>query len=143
MAIVTFNNKSTWDVDRLLKDFFSESAVKGFPATFRNDLPVNIYEEPEQFLIELSAPGREKARFNLKLEAESLVISYDSDKEQQEHQPKVLRREFRNNGFKLNFHVDDQVDADQINASYDQGILRVILPKKKPARPVGKTIAIQ
>jgi HSP20 family protein len=143
MAIVTFNKKSAWDVDRLLKDFFSENTTHGFPASLRSDLPVNIYEEPERFIIEVSAPGREKERFALKLEAESLVISYESGKEQQGDQPKVLRREFRNNGFTLNFHVDDQVDADQISASYDQGILRVSLPKRKPARPVGKTIAIQ
>lgn len=143
MAIVTFNNKSAWDVDHLLKDFFNDKSLQRFPASLKSDLPVNIYEEPEQFIIEVSAPGREKGRFNLKLKAESLVISYDSPKEQQENQSKVLRREFRNNGFNLNFHVDDQVDTDHINASYEQGILKVILPKKKPAHPVGKTIAVQ
>ncbi|HCL82699.1 MAG TPA: heat-shock protein Hsp20, partial [Chitinophagaceae bacterium] len=55
---------------------------------------------------------------------------------------KTIRREFEYKSFKRSFSVEDQVDVDGIQAKYENGILKLLLPKKAESKPSAKQIQI-
>ena len=92
---------------------------------------VNIIDEENQFEIELAAPGKVKEDFKIELKQDLLVIETETKTIEKPEKQKYSRREFNYNQFKRSFTLPDSIDVGKINAKYEQGILRVILPKKE------------
>ncbi len=89
------------------------------------------------------APGREKNDFQIGLTDGLLTIGYEAKVQENEAEYKTTRREFSLQSFKRSFHVDEQIDADAIQARYENGILRLLLPKKPEVKAASKNITIQ
>ncbi|HRD56698.1 MAG TPA: Hsp20/alpha crystallin family protein [Ferruginibacter sp.] len=146
MTLVKVNNGFGKTFDGMMKDFFNE-----FPATvsktFREDVlhfpPVNIMEKENSYGVELSVPGFEKADFNVKLEGNVLTISTEKKEEINETTDKMVRKEFSHKSFKRSFTLDEKIDADNISARYENGILKLELPKKENQKTAAKDINIQ
>jgi HSP20 family protein len=146
MTLVRTNNNFGKSFDGLMNDLFND-----FPSalgkTFREDVwafpPVNITEQNDVYLLQLSAPGFEKADFNLKLDGNTLTISAEKKTETKEENEKVIRKEFSQKSFKRSFTVDEKINAAGINARYENGILHVSLPKKEDVKAAAKEITIQ
>ncbi len=130
------------------QDFLSNGMTK-FGADFGSELSlpaVNISENENEHLIEVSAAGFEKDQFNVEIEDNKLTISAemkeekesneDSDKKsdntakESKRQNYYTRREFRSSSFKRSFTLPKNVDGENIAASYQNGILKLVLPKK-------------
>lgn len=146
MTLVKVNNNLGRSFDGLMKDLFYE-----FPTTvaktFREDVlnfpPVNIVEKTAYYLVELCAPGFEKADFAIKLEGNLLNISTEKKEEKIEETDKIIRSEFTYKGFKRSFTIDEKIDVENINAKYENGILKIELPKKEVLKTGAKDINIQ
>lgn len=105
---------------------------------------VNVKENDTQFDLELAAPGLKKNDFHLSIDKDILTIDYEtkvSNEEKSEDQ-KYHRREFRTESFKRSFTLPDTVDREQINAKYEDGILRLVLPKKEKKEASARIINI-
>lgn len=100
--------------------------------------PVNIRETETSFVVELSAPGQQKSDFNIEVDNDLLTISSKSNSEQTTTEGKYTRREFSFSSFQRSFTLPDSVNEDQINATYENGILSIALPKKEEALPKSK-----
>ena len=146
MTLVKVNNNLSRSLDGMMKELFNE-----FPTTvaktFREDVlnfpPVNIVEKPASYQVELSAPGFEKADFAIKLEGNVLNISTEKKEETKEENNKVIRKEFTYKGFKRSFTVDEKIDTENIAAKYENGILKLELPKKEIVKAGAKAISVQ
>ena len=103
---------------------------------------VNIHETNDAFVVEVAAPGMEKSDFNIKVEKNQLTLTAKQETEKSEEGKNYKRREFSFTSFERSFVLPDSVNAENINASYTNGILSVELPKKPEAKPVVKTIEI-
>ena len=116
-------------------DFFNDSFFKGVsPATCNNTSPaVNVIDEDQAFRIEVAAPGVSQEDFHIDLENEVLTISSELKDNKEEKSPRYMRREFSYNTFKRSFQLSETVDAENIRASYNSGILTIELPKKEEA----------
>ena len=144
MTLVKVNNNLR-SFDGLMKDIFNE-----FPSTvaktFREDVlnfpPVNITEKPSLFLVELAAPGFEKSDFIVKLDGNILNISTEKKDEKNEETDKLIRKEFTSKTFKRSFTIDEKIDAEKIVAKYENGILKLELPKKEILKAAAKEISI-
>ncbi len=144
MTLVKVNNNLR-SFDGLMKDIFNE-----FPSTvaktFREDVlnfpPVNIIEKPSLFQIELAAPGFEKSDFIIKLDGNILNISTEKKEEKNEESDKLIRKEFTSKSFKRSFTIDEKIDAEKIVAKYENGILKLELPKKEILKAAAKDISI-
>lgn len=101
---------------------------------------VNIKELDSQFEIELAAPGKEKADFEVEVEDGILSISSSREDKKLNEKEKFTRREFSYNSFRRSFTLPDSVDNTKIDASYKGGLLQVILPKHKETRPQPKKL---
>lgn len=105
--------------------------------------PVNIYEMDNDFHIEVMAPGVSKEAIKLQVVDNMLTISFEKSEPAKEAIGKMLRNEFAVRSFKRSFTLGETVDATKINASYEQGILKVMLPKKEVAKPQQIEITVQ
>ncbi len=108
-----------------------------------NNTPVNIVETPEAYHLELNAPGRNKEDFKVQVENGLLTISYEHKKEAKSEDLKTVRREFSFSSFKRTFSVDDKIDAAHIQAKYENGLLKLYLPKKADEKVQAQSIEIQ
>lgn len=105
--------------------------------------PVNIKETETAFNLELVAPGLKKENFNIEIEKDLITISSENKTEKtEETEGKFTRREFRTASFKRSFKLPENVNAEEINAAYQDGILNVTLPKKEIAEPAKRSIDI-
>ena len=95
---------------------------------------VNVRETGDEFLVEMAAPGMKKEDFQIELHNDTLTIKSEVASER-ESDEKYFRREFSYQSFQRTFNFNNRVvnDAD-IRATYEDGILRLTLPKREEAR---------
>ncbi|MBS1495835.1 MAG: Hsp20/alpha crystallin family protein [Bacteroidetes bacterium] len=146
MTLVKVNNGFSKSLDGMMKDLFTEfpSAVS---KTFREDVlhfpPVNIVDKEAAYTIEMAVPGFEKSDFNVKLENNILTISTEKKETKTETTEKIVRQEFSKKSFKRSFTIDEKIDAENILAKYENGMLLLELPKKEIIKAGAKEINIQ
>jgi HSP20 family protein len=101
---------------------------------------VNIKETETTFVVELAAPGKKKEDFNVELDDNVLTISSEasSENEEKDKEGKYTRKEFSYSSFKRSFTLPEIVNDYDINASYENGVLHITLPKKEEALPKPK-----
>lgn len=142
MTLVKVNNRP---FGSLFSDFLNE--IPGAARSFGQDLfafpQTNIHETPEAYHLELNVPGRSKEDFKIQTEQGLLTISFDKKEESAAQDSfKTIRREFEIKSFKRSFTLDDKVDADGIQAKYENGVLKLLLPKKEESKPSARQINI-
>ncbi len=146
MTFVKVNNPINKTFDGLMNELFNELPVN-FGKSIREDVlhfpPANIIEKADQYKIELAAPGMEKADFNIKLDGKILNISAEKKAETAAENEKMIRKEFGYKSFKRSFTLDEKIDAVNISAKYENGILTLELPKKEEVKSGTKEITIQ
>jgi len=87
---------------------------------------VNVYKTETSFEMLVFAPGRIKENFSLAVKGRELTISYTPP----EGFPRFdwIVREYSRGGFVRSFALDDAIDAGNIKARYEDGVLQVSLP---------------
>jgi HSP20 family protein len=139
MSIIKRNGNGFF-MPELFDDFISRNLFDWGNSNFSNTgttLPaVNIRESNENFEVEMAAPGMNKNDFNILLEGNTLTITSEkSDEHEEKDGEKFSRREFRYQSFQRSFTLPkDVVDVEQINAKYENGILKLSIPKREEAR---------
>lgn len=146
MTLVKTNSPFTRSFDGLMNELFNELPTS-LGKTVREEVfsfpPVNILEKSDSYDLALSAPGFDKADFAIKLDGNILTVSAEKINEQKAAVDKVIRKEFSTKSFKRSFTVDEKIEAGNISAKYENGILNVVLPKKEQAKAITKEINIQ
>ncbi|MCF7561295.1 Hsp20/alpha crystallin family protein [Sabulilitoribacter multivorans] len=130
--VSNFPSFSTW---------FDDFSLNDFPALFSSNfntgmsLPkVNIKEVADAFVVEMAVPGLKKSDFNINLENNALSISAELRENNEEKNDDYTRKEFGYSSFKRTFTLPETVNDSKINATYNEGILTVHLPKKEEAK---------
>lgn len=126
-----------------------DELFNSFPTTWGKDanlsyatVPVNIHETGDAYHVELNVPGRNKEDFKVNIENGLLTISYEKKENSEQKDYKTIRREFSFRSFKRSFTIDDKINADGIQARYENGVLKVLLPKKEEVKVSPKEISI-
>lgn len=138
MTLVKHNYKN---LNNLFDEFFNN-----VPSAWNKDFnvpAVNIHENENAYHLELSAPGLNKEDFKVNVEKGLLTISFEKKNETENKDYKTHRREFTSSSFKRSFSVDDNINVEGIEAKYDNGVLKLLLPKKEEVKVSPKQIAIQ
>jgi HSP20 family protein len=104
--------------------------------------PVNIHETNEAYHLEVVAPGLNKEDIKVNFVKGILTISYEKKQTEEQKDYKTHRREFAFKSFTRSFTVDDKVNAENIQAKYNNGILHLLLPKKEEVKTAPKEITI-
>ncbi|HEV3324661.1 MAG TPA: Hsp20/alpha crystallin family protein [Puia sp.] len=91
---------------------------------------VNIVEKQDHFDIFLAVPGMKKDDFSIDVEGNLLTISAEREEKDERH----TRREFNYTSFSRSFTLPEGVVKDRIDASYENGLLKLMLPKTEEAK---------
>ncbi|MFT7154501.1 MAG: HSP20 family protein [Alteromonas macleodii] len=89
----------------------------------------NIKEEDAKYFVELSAPEYNKENINVSVEDDTLTITGELETENETKKEKYVKREFRSGNFKRSFNLNGMVNLEKIDAKYEDGILKIELPK--------------
>lgn len=103
---------------------------------------VNIHETADGYHLELIAAGRNKEDFKVNIDKDLLTISFEKKEAVENKDYKTIRKEFTLNSFKRSFSLDEKIQADGIQAKYENGILKLFLPKKEQTTQSPKEITI-
>lgn len=129
---------SSWP--KFLDEFAPYTYGKQQTSGFTSRPAVNIKENAEDFELEIAAPGLKKDDFKVTVEEGVLTISCEKEEQSQEA---YLKREFGYGKFQRAFELGETINQEDINAKYENGILRLVLAKKEEAKPKpAKDIAI-
>ncbi len=133
-------SRNSYDIFSLFNDFDKNFfGDRSSVCSCRTD----IKDEGDRYVLESELPGFDKKDIGLDINGSYLVISAErrSDNEEKDEKGSYIRRERSFGAYKRSFDISD-VNADQINAEYKNGILTVELPKKKHEEPVTKRLEI-
>ena len=123
--------------DSILNDsFFSDRLTARVPAA-------NISETQDHFHIELAAPGLNKEDFKLNLERNDLTISVEKQNIVNQEQKNYAKREYSHSSFVRSFSLPDSAEFNDIEASYQNGVLVINIPKREETKTVRREIEIK
>jgi HSP20 family protein len=99
---------------------------------------VNISETNESFEVEVAAPGMSKKDFKVELDKNVLTIATEKKESSEDKDKKngYFKKEFSYRSFHRSFELpENSVESDKINATYQDGVLRIHLPKREEVKP--------
>ena len=144
-ALAKFRERTPFVFD----DFF-----KPWNNWFENDLftgramtipAVNIIDNKDEFMVALAVPGMKKDDFNIDIDGNMITISSQKEEKKVEKEEKFTRKEYNFSSFSRSFTLPDEVLKEKIEARYEDGILKLFLPKKEEAKKtvISKHIAVK
>ena len=96
---------------------------------------VNVYEYDDKVGIVAEIPGLDKKHLNVEVEDGVLTVSGEKHHIKEDEKAKVLRRELKASSFKRNFELGENLDGENIKATFKNGILNIDIPKVEPEQP--------
>jgi HSP20 family protein len=130
-----FNGMPTLFNDFVTRDLWDWGLSNN--STTNTSIPaVNIRETADAFEVEMAAPGMNKEDFRIELDNNMLTISSEREhRNEQKEGERYARREFSYQSFQRTFHLSKNVvDADKIQAKYENGLLHLTIPKREEAK---------
>lgn len=114
------------------RSFFFDDDFDDFfkPVMRRNDVKCDIYEENDEYHIEMDIPGYDKKDINIEVKDGYLTIKASKETEDKEESKNYIRRERVVGSFTKSFALGD-VDTDKIDAKFENGILNITIPKQE------------
>jgi len=106
--------RDTWDI---------------MPAINNNHPATNIKESDKDFIIEFAIPGKSNDDFEVELDKNLLTIK--SNESVSENDYNYMQQQFNFSTFSKSYELPDSVDLNKIDSHYRNGMLTVILPKRK------------
>ena len=130
------------DIFKQMENVFSQFQEKGmnFASELKPNFPVDIAEENGEFVITADLPGVDKEEINITADEETVEISAESSAEVEEENEKYYRKERSTRRFNRRVNFPSKVDAETVEASYEDGVLTIRAEKEEEE---GRDIAIE
>lgn len=131
MSLVKWNRNNGFPaLSSMIDNFFNDSTNLVDDWRTNVNMPaVNISEEEGQFKLEVAVPGIKKEDLEVEVTGNLLKISAEQKNETEETEENYTRKEFSYSSFYRSFRLPETVDANAIDAKYQDGILNISLPK--------------
>jgi HSP20 family protein len=106
---------------------------------------VNIDENKHNYTLSIAAPGLKKDDFNIEIEGNTISISCEKEETTEEEDSRHVSKEYNYSSFCRSFTLPENVNQDKIDARYEDGVLKLTLPKKEEAKKadMSKHITVQ
>ena len=121
--------------DRTLADFFGQSRRKMDLENFDWTPRVNVEELEDRFEITADVPGMKKEDIDIEVRDNVLTIKGERKFEKEESDANYHICERSYGTFQRAFTLPENVTTDDIDAEYEDGILRLAVPKAEPEKP--------
>lgn len=136
MALMKFQDQFPSMFNRFFENDLFDWSTRNFSNTNTTLPSVNIREDENGFEVDMAAPGFEKKDFKIELLNNLLTISSEKQVETETKEgQQFTRQEFSYQSFSRSFTLPNTVEGEKIQAKYENGILKVAIPKKEEAKP--------
>lgn len=118
--------------DDVFDDVFQDSFFRGSNAVMKTD----IREKDGNYLLDIELPGFKKEDIEISLEKGNLTVSAvrHSDNSEKDDAGNLIRQERSYGSFSRTFYVGEALTEEDIKAKYENGELKILLPKKTERR---------
>lgn len=122
-----------WDIDK----FFGEDiwGMGEFAPM------MNIYQDKDNVIVETALAGIDPGKVDISVENDVLTVSGHTEEKKEVRREDYYRKEIREGSFSRSVILPMPVKADKAEASYDKGIMKIVIPKAEAAKP--KKIAVK
>lgn len=122
---------------RSMDRIMDESLMNGsnWDEPMRWALPVDVIENNDAYLVKASLPGVNPDDINITYDNHVLTLNTEVQAEEEKKEERYLLRERRYGSFTRSITLPNQVDAGKIEASYNDGVLTLTLPKAEEVKP--------
>jgi HSP20 family protein len=118
-----------WDpfaeVDRMLEVVAGRGPNGGQPAT--RGMPMDVYREGDEYVVEMDLPGVDPSSIDISVERNMLTVEAES-RTSHEKSDEVVVCERRHVRYRRQLYLGDNVDTDNVRASYENGVLVLRIP---------------
>lgn len=139
------NKNSIW-LPGLLDNFLFEKNDNSFRNNYETfSIPaVNIIENLTNFAIEIAIPGFSKENLIIEAEEDTLKVASKKidKKEEDQESTQYLSREFNYSNFERLFTLPENINTEEIQANYNNGVLKIMLPKVEEKKALKKMVEI-
>jgi HSP20 family protein len=105
---------------------------------------VNITEHTNEYQVSLAVPGMKKDDFKIDVDGNMLTISSEKEETKEEKEKKFTRKEYNYSSFSRSFTLPEEINKEKIEAKYEDGVLKLLLPRKEEAKKTSaKHIAVK
>ncbi|CAG1020129.1 Spore protein SP21 [Patescibacteria group bacterium] len=124
--------------DTFLDEFFNTS---GLSTMISSQIDIDMYETDSSVVVKAKAPGYTEDHVNITIEDNVLTIEGKVEDEKKDENKKYHLKEMRSESFIRSITLPSRVDAEKADASFENGVITITLPKLEEVKP--KTIAIK
>src|SRR5205807_5570978 len=129
--VATMQNR----LNRFVRELYSPEGPEEALTTTGFAPPVDVYEDEHNITLKIEVPGIDEKDIDVRIENNTLTVHGERKFEKEEKEENFRRVERQYGSFTRLFTLPNTVDAEQVQAHYDRGILKIQLAKKAEAKP--------
>ena len=122
-------------MDRLFEESFVGPRRRELPPAAEGTLALDIYQTDDATVIKSSVPGLKPEEIDISITGNTLTISGESKEEEEVKEENYIRRERRYGSFSRSVVLPEGLEPDKAEASFDDGVLTLIIPKAPESKP--------
>jgi len=126
-----------WNEMVSLRDAVDQMVREGFArprSSMDMGITLDVMEDDDSFMVDAVLPGVKPDEIHLQVKDDMLMISGDVKDEHEEKKGNWLQRERRFGHFQRSVRLPASIDADHVNATFQDGVLHITLPKSHESR---------
>ncbi len=108
------------------------------PKTKISEPAMDVYETDKEVIAEVNAPGYDPEKIDVSVKNGLLVVKGEFEEKKEEKEKNYWRKEIRRGSFERMTRLPAEVDENKVEATYEKGILKIVIPKLKKAKPEKK-----
>lgn len=120
-------------VDELFNNFFKNDYHENYSCVNASEPATNVFETEKEFKLEVVLPGFSKKDLSLSAQNNLLTIKVEKEEEKSKEELRYSRKEFSTANFEKQYRLPKSIEIEKISAKFENGVLRVELPKKEEA----------
>lgn len=133
-------HKDIFDIEKFFESLFTEAFLPSIYGS--GNIKADIMENEREYLLEAELPGVNKEEIRIDLRDDKLTISVQKNEEVNIEKENYVRRERKSGSYSRVFHIPN-VKEEGIKARFENGILKVTLPKQEERMIKKKGIQIE
>ena len=132
------------DMDAFMKELSSSYSGQGGGSSFGSDVKIDIVEKTKEFVVKADLPGMDKDKIVVTLDNNRLLkIAGTRELIKEETTPNMVRQERMEGRFERVIELPKECKSEDIRASYTNGVLEIVIPKKEETKPETVKVNVQ
>ncbi len=122
-------------MDKLFEDSFVRPSRLLWPVLGRGELPIDMYQTDNDVVVKTSIPGLKPEEVDISITGDTLTIKGEHKEEKEAKEQDYFCKELRYGAFSRSVAIPVPVKAEKAEATFENGMLTITLPKAEQAKP--------